>query len=837
MKKTNNIKSAIKSTGITATVILLGACAGSQVTAPDKRATTLPVAPIITQVSSNPTPEVKQAVSLTLEQIMSDPDWLGRQPQNPKFSPSSQSIVYERKRDGSVVKDWFVTSADGGNGEKAPLADLHKFTYDEYIGDKDMPFVAWTFEGNVFAKARGSDSIVQYTRDTYPVSNIAYLNNDAISFQVGNSFYSVNVSSGILTQLVTWVFDDEPKAVEMPDDYIMREQLKLIQYENVQRKNREDRFSQKQALARGNASIMSSKVFLDKTHETVLASLSPDGKWVILATRKAEERRDDTDIMPDYIEENGRIAARPVRQRVADAKAESHQIYLIDVDSHDLSKVSYTTLPGYNDDVLADVKRENAERNGETYTDNRLPRDIGLLFDWYATEAPIKWHDSSEQVALMLEAWDNKDRWIVTLDPNSKQLSMQHRMHDSAWVNYRYNQFGWFEDSLTLFLLSEESGYSQLYTKPINGELRQITEGKFVVDDVYLSKNDNYFYYKANKKHPGIYEIYRTHADTGETQALTDLNGMTDFEMSPDESQLLLTHSKLSMPPELYSVSLHSEAPLTAKKITSTVSDAFLSIDWTLPSIIAMPSSHVDGPIFARLYTPKDVDAQKRRAVVFNHGAGYLQNAHMGWSNYFREFMFHSLLVSKGYVVLDMDYRASAGYGRDWRTAIYRHMGKAEIEDNIDGVNWLVENANVDPNRVGTYGGSYGGFLTFMALFTEPDLYQAGAALRPVSDWAHYNTPYTANILNTPSVDPIAYERSSPIYFAEGLKKPLLINAPMVDNNVFFVDVVRLVQRMIELEKENFETAIYPVEPHGFVQPSSWLDEYRRIYKLFEENL
>ena len=164
-------------------------------------------------------------------------------------------------------------------------------------------------------------------------------------------------------------------------------------------------------------------------------------------------------------------------------------------------------------------------------------------------------------------------------------------------------------------------------------------------------------------------------------------------------------------------------------------------------------------------------------------------------------------------------------------------MGTPEIQDLEDGVKWLVANLDVDAKRVGTYGGSYGGFMTFMALFNSPDLFQAGAALRPVSDWAHYNHGYTSNILNTPDIDPIAYERSSPIYFAEGLEKPLLINAPMIDNNVFFVDVVRLVQRLIELEKKDFETAIYPVESHGFVQPSSWLDEYRRIYKLFETNL
>jgi dipeptidyl aminopeptidase/acylaminoacyl peptidase len=155
-----------------------------------------------------------------------------------------------------------------------------------------------------------------------------------------------------------------------------------------------------------------------------------------------------------------------------------------------------------------------------------------------------------------------------------------------------------------------------------------------------------------------------------------------------------------------------------------------------------------------------------------------------------------------------------------------------------DGVRWLAANRNVDPARVGVYGGSYGGFLTLMALFTDPDLFQAGAALRPVTDWAHYNHEYTSNILNTPEVDPEAYARSSPIEFAAGLRKPLLIAHGMVDDNVVFQDSVRLTQRLIELEKTPwFETAIFPVEAHGFREPSSWLDEYTRILMLFERTI
>jgi dipeptidyl aminopeptidase/acylaminoacyl peptidase len=148
-----------------------------------------------------------------------------------------------------------------------------------------------------------------------------------------------------------------------------------------------------------------------------------------------------------------------------------------------------------------------------------------------------------------------------------------------------------------------------------------------------------------------------------------------------------------------------------------------------------------------------------------------------------------------------------------------------------------VEKLGVNASNIGIYGGSYGGFITLMALFTQPGVFKAGAALRSVTDWAHYNHGYTSNILNEPATDSIAYYRSSPINFAAGLKDNLLICHGMVDVNVHFQDVVRLSQKLIELGKDNWELAVYPVEDHGFVEPSSWTDEYKRIYRLFETHL
>jgi dipeptidyl aminopeptidase/acylaminoacyl peptidase len=238
----------------------------------------------------------------------------------------------------------------------------------------------------------------------------------------------------------------------------------------------------------------------------------------------------------------------------------------------------------------------------------------------------------------------------------------------------------------------------------------------------------------------------------------------------------------------------------------------------------------------ARIFKP----ANYRRggpAVIFVHGSGYLQNVDHKWSSYYHEYMFHHILEERGFLVLDVDYRGSAGYGRDWRTAVYQHMGGKDLDDIVDAAKYAVSSQGTDPKKIGLYGGSYGGFITLMAMFTASDTFAAGAALRPVTDWATYNHGYTSDILNTPQSDPEAYRRSSPIFFADGLKGALLICHGMVDTNVEFQDTVRLIQRLIELHKENWSVAPYPVEDHGFIQPSSWADEYKRILKLFEASL
>ena len=770
---------------------------------------------------------------------MAHPDWIGRQPQSAFWSADSSTVIYAREQQGSELRDLFTQAVNAQTAEQVALNQLHSVGSSKAVFSNDKSLQAYVFEGNIFIKNVQSGVIKQITQSSATESKPQFLNDGNLAYRQGNIFFKVDLTTGLTREIANLKLADKPQGVKEPTTYIAKEQHKLIDYIALQHKNKQDKYARNEQVKTQNSSIANTHYYLGDGNTVDEAQLSPNGDALIVVVQEKSSWRDEGDIMPNYITDDATIEPKKVRRRVADAKEQTSEIVYINLADQSQTTLGFNTLPGFDEDVLAEVKKENYAREGKTYKSKKQPRGINVISDWGWDQSPISWNDDGSQVAIMLEAWDNKDRWLATVDFENNKLVSQHRLHDDAWIAYAFNDFGWLNDSTTLYYLSEESGYSQLYKKPLNGKATALTQGQFEVSDLTLTDDNSAIYYKANIEHPGLYEIYRVNPQTGVSEQVTDLNGMTDYTLSPDQSKLLLRHSKITMPTELYVA--EAKANTTATRLTNTVSDAFLAKKLTAPKIVAVPSSHTDQPIYAKVYYPADYQegetGKTRKAVIFNHGAGYLQNSHMGWSGYFREFMFHSLLADEGYVVMDMDYRASKGYGRDWRTAIYRQMGTPETQDLADGVKWMADNANVNTQAVGTYGGSYGGFMTFMALFTAPDLFQSGAALRPVTDWAHYNTGYTANILNHPDVDPIAYERSSPIYYAEGLKKHLLINAPMVDDNVFFQDSVRLVQRLIELEKDNFETAIFPVEPHGFVQPSSWLDEYRRIYKLFKETL
>ncbi len=785
---------------------------------------------------------------LSIPTIMSR-DFVGTSPESPRWSDDGRAIFYEKRRPGTDLVDlWRVELA---SGKSTLVADRDRGTVDpaDVVWSRDRRLKVFVRDGDLFLRDVARGVLRQVTRTPEEESDPLPLLDGRIAFRRGDVFYSFDPATGTTGTLAELRLADDPEA-KKPSGFLVDQQQRYFQVlrERKERKEAVKKLDDERRAA--DPTRTPQPWYLGKGKEIQDAALAPDGAHLALfldaerdASEDAEQGADGgkPDKLASFVNDSGYVEVRDVRPKVGTGHPETPQLVLLDLRAHERQDLDLAGLPGLTEDPLAELraaakaaaKSADAKPDGaaEATPAKEAPKPRVVSFD------SIRWSEDGARFAVQFFSDDNKDRWLAAVEAADGKLKPLERLHDAAWIGWRFNDCGWMRDGRTLWYQSEESGFGQLWLRPLDGAKRALTQGRFEVDTPVLSRDGKSFVVVANRELPGIVEAYRVDVPSGAMTRLTQLGGVVDaVALSADERQVLFLGSKIDAPPELFVQPARGGA---ARKLTDTVSKEFRAVDWAKPEIVPVESTHGAGKIWTRVFTPPGWTAGRTYpAVAFVHGAGYLQSVTYGWSDYFREMMFATLLARRGYVVFDMDYRASSGYGRDWRTAIYRQMGWPEVDDYADGIAWLAAHKGVDPARVGVYGGSYGGFFTYMALFTRPELFAAGAALRPVADWAHYNHGYTSNILNTPEVDPEAYRKSSPIEYADGLRKPLLILHGVVDDNVTFQDTARMVQRLIELGKTDyFETAFFPVEKHGFVEPASWTDEYRRIWNLFERTL
>jgi dipeptidyl aminopeptidase/acylaminoacyl peptidase len=784
-------------------------------------------------VARTPAPLGPEAI--TLDAIMADPEWIARSPESPWWADDSSKILYRREsaQDPGDSRDVFEYDLATGETRLVPDAELSSVAASGGRWSSDRTARLFGRHGDLFLLDAATLTERQLTRTAAQETALGFVGPDPL-FERGGALLVRELASGLEYQLVDLRGEDPPDdgeaegehdGGEREDDrpYRVRQQERLLPSVARARSVREAREQREREQRTADPTRAPEPIHLGAGVRVLETAVSPDGRWLLASVTTDARREGSRDTMPVWITESADVETRSVRAHVGDGGRESAQLRLIDLRAGTAEELSFESLPELTADRLAFL---DTEADGSATE----PRAVSVR--------SLAWSPDGARAVGQLFSHDNKDRWTVCVEPAARELRLVEHRYDEAWIGWAFNQSGWLDDG-RLWFLSEASGWSQLYLwDPADGTTVLASGGgAFEVSDVTPAPDGSTLFYRANAEHPGIHEVWRLDTDGGAPERVTALGGRTEYVLSPDGSLLCLRTSFPLQPPELYWQPAEPDAAVV--QLTDTVEPGWLELPWIPPRIVDVPSSQ-GRPITTRVYLPPDERAAPpggRPLVLFVHGAGYLQNAHFGWSTYFREFMFHSLLAHRGYVVLDMDYRASSGYGRDWRTAIYRRMGTPELEDLIDGVEYAVSELGVDRDRVGVYGGSYGGFMALMALFKASHVFAAGAALRPVTDWAHYNHGYTANILNTPERDPGAYERSSPIEFAEGLEDPLLICHGLVDDNVLAKDSIRLAQRLIELGKDDWELALFPVEPHGFREPASWRDEYARILELFETHV
>jgi dipeptidyl aminopeptidase/acylaminoacyl peptidase len=776
---------------------------------------------------------------LDMETIMANPDWIGQAVQDPYWSVDGRSLYYSLKRDDSPVLDLYRVDPASGHSVKLEPAAMAQ-AEGPAVFDRAHRHAAFILHGDVFLVDLGAGRRLQVTRTPQKESAPQFSSDGrALQFREGNDWYSYDLASAVTAPAAVLKFADDPHAKK--PDALGQQQLDLFKTLREIKADKQAMRDADKALDAADPSRAPAPFWLGDGIEPVDTELSPDGRWMLVVTTPKDYKAGKAPQVTHYVTDSGYAEQQDARVYVGHNDPAPQSLLLLDLANHKQYPLETDALPGIKDDPLKAIRAHTVaalEKAGKTDQAKALKApDVRPLTVFSADNGGgIVWSDDGSQAAVQLRAIDNKDRWIASVDFGKHALVTQQRLTDNAWINWNFNDFGWLRNSHTLWYLSEQTGFSQLYSKPLDGKATALTSGTFEVSHPQLSEDGKWFYLRTNQAAPYSYDVYRVPVTGGALTRVTRYQGMEEFSLSPDGSQLAVLHSSPYMLPQLAVQSSSGGAP---RKLTDTMKPAFTAHAWIAPKIVEVKSSHGAGSIYAKYYGPTNESAASepagsKPAVIFVHGAGYLQDVTLSWGHYFREQMFHNLLVQQGYVVLDMDYRASEGYGRAWRTAIYRQMGHPELEDLLDGKAWLVKNHHVDPARVGIYGGSYGGFMTEMSLLRAPGEFAAGAALRPVSDWTLYNHEYTANILNDPQLDPEAFKTSSPIEYADQLRDPLLIEHGLIDDNVLTEDSIRMYQRLVELHKKNFWMSLYPLERHGFVHADSWYDEYRRIDELFE---
>src|SRR5215213_2220272 len=372
---------------------------------------------------------------------------------------------------------------------------------------------------------------------------------------------------------------------------------------------------------------------------------------------------------------------------------------------------------------------------------DRVDKDLKRRQLFYIHDVGSK----AEQIILVTEERDEK--WIASLsgivEPNPK---------DDAQILFGSERDGF--NHLYLATLEraakqpnptgeirQENPSDAGFTTKV--EIKQLTSGQWQVEWAKWSGQGEEFVFSSTEENTAERQFYEYVLNGNlKTKIFYKQNGMrTGAQLATEGGRpiLLYEFSKWNAPVELFTIEVcpRCRGMSFPRQLTKSTPESFLKMKWNAPEFVDIPTR--DGKqVKSKIYLPSNFNRQQKYPmVIFVHGAGYLQNTINGWNNYYREFMFNEMLTQKGYVVLDIDYRGSAGYGRDWRTDVHDFLGGKDYEDHLDAIDYAVKNYAVNPQKIGVYGGSYGGFMAEMLVFRS-DKIAAAAALRPVADWKNY---------------------------------------------------------------------------------------------------
>ncbi len=405
-------------------------------------------------------------------------------------------------------------------------------------------------------------------------------------------------------------------------------------------------------------------------------------------------------------------------------------------------------------------------------------------------------------------------------------------------------------DGKWLVFISDRDGWDHIYVVPAKGGTTiQITRGHFETWRPRWSNDSRRIAFDANQPdRPGDRQVFI--ATMKEDFSGADIRPVTTGEgtnieprWSPNDEFLVYQHTDTQHSPDLFAVSTRGN--VQPVRLTSSMPSELSARTFVKPEFVRFPGA--DGKeVPGWMFLPQNFDRSKKYpAIVWIHGDGINQN-YDGWHverNYAVYYSFHQYLLDQGYVVFAPDYRGSIGYGRDWRQGVYLDAGGRDAKDAWMGGRYLASLPYIDPNRIGVWGLSYGGFFTLIAVTDQPTLFRAGVDVAGVVDYRmYYADPYhggwTVSRIGTPEQHPKVYDNASPVSHIDRLQRPLLILHGTADINVPYLESVYLVDQALQKGKGPLiDFMMYPGEFHYFDRSHVLSDAWRRVDEFFGKNV
>ncbi|MBI4875316.1 MAG: S9 family peptidase [Acidobacteria bacterium] len=416
---------------------------------------------------------------------------------------------------------------------------------------------------------------------------------------------------------------------------------------------------------------------------------------------------------------------------------------------------------------------------------------------------------------------------LELVDAGSARLVL--RETSKAWVNLS-DDLRLLKDNRQMLWSSERDGFRHLYLVSLDGrQSKQLTRGEWALESVAgVDEQARLVYYVSGEESPLERHLYRVDFNGKRREKLTRAAGVHSVSMSPDARYYMDTFSSLTQPSSRTLCTSDGREWAVFRAADRKLGEEYE----ILPTEIVTFKAADGAVLYARLIKPAGFDpAKKYPAIVMVYGGPHSQAVQNRWAGATLD----QALAHRGFVIWQVDNRGSSGRGHAWEAKLYRRFGKQELEDQETGVRHLLALGFVDPKRLGIHGWSYGGFLTLYSMLNAPDLFRAGAAGAPVTDWQHYDTIYTERYMGLPEENAEGYKLSSPLNQAAQLKGKLMLLHNIGDDNVLFQNTFRMMNALTRAGKQ-FELRIYPQKAHGVTGPER-KHMYEALAAFFEQNL